>query len=158
MTVIVSGNPRANSRTLEVARAAARALDTPAQEIELSILAARLHAPDDPAVIAALTAVKESDLLVLATPSYKGSFTGLLKLFLDQLPGDSLAGVQVLPVVVAGSAEHAGQTERHLVDVVTALGGTLLPGLAFTETQLADQAARIGAWRDRVATAGEARR
>lgn len=158
MTVIVSGNPRADSRTLEVARAAARALDAPAQEIELANLAARLLTPGDPTVTAALDAVQESDLVVLATPSYKGSFTGLLKLFLDQLAGDSLAGVQVVPVVIAGSAEHAEQTERHLADVINALAGSVLPGLALTETQLSDRAARITAWRDRVAATGEARR
>ena len=32
------------------------------------------------------------ELLVIATPTYKGTYTGLLKLFLDQFGASGLAG------------------------------------------------------------------
>lgn len=165
MTIIVSGNPRPDSRTLELARTAAHALagtadaartGEDAAEIELSALAPGLLTGDDPAATAALAAMQQAGVLVLATPSYKGSFTGLLKLFLDRIPGDGLAGVQVLAVVVAGSVEHAQQTERHLLDVIAALGGTALPALALTEEQLTDATAHIAAWRDTLSGSGQA--
>jgi hypothetical protein len=47
---------------------------------------------DDPALQRALQAVVAADAIVVATPVYKASFSGVLKTFLDLLPQDGLAG------------------------------------------------------------------
>lgn len=158
-TVVISGNPRPDSRTIEVALVLARHLGTenaqsPADtanasgrgvpgepvRIELSELAPDLLVrPVSERVQAALDQVLAADLLVVATPSYKGSFTGLLKSFLDLLPGGSLAA-PAHPVVVAASPAHTVSTTEHLEFVLTELGATVRPGVAALESQLGDPA------------------
>ena len=41
----------------------------------------------DPSVTDIAAAVQASDLAVVASPTYKATYTGLLKLFLDRIPG-----------------------------------------------------------------------
>ncbi|TDD63979.1 hypothetical protein E1262_29575 [Jiangella aurantiaca] len=40
---------------------------------------------------------------LLATPTYKARYTGLLKAFLDRLPGGALRGTVAVPVTVAAA-------------------------------------------------------
>lgn len=158
-TVVISGNPRPDSRTIEVALVLAGHLESEnapnaagqkhsaeprsaveQARIELSELAADLLVrPVSERVQAALDQVLAADRLVVATPSYKGSFTGLLKSFLDLLPGGSLAA-PAHPVVVAASPAHTVSTTEHLEFVLTELGATVRPGVAALESQLTDPA------------------
>ena len=48
-----------------------------------------------PRLAEALSAVEQADLLVVGSPVYKGSYTGLFKHFLDLIDYKSLAGVPV---------------------------------------------------------------
>ena len=79
VTVLV-GNPKPNSRTLQVAQALAERLVPAAtpEVIDLATVSARLFDwPSDE--MAALTErVAASDLLVVASPTYKATYTGLL--------------------------------------------------------------------------------
>ncbi|WP_114560497.1 NADPH-dependent FMN reductase [Desertihabitans aurantiacus] len=147
-TTVLSGNPRPGSRTLALARLAATQLDpdTDLAEIDLAGLGGDVLDPAAPAVADALRTLTGSELAVLATPSYKGSFTGLLKVFLDHLPAGGLAGVTVLPVVVAASGAHLVQTQQHLDDVLRELGADVLPGLSVGERQLAAPGEAVAAW------------
>ena len=43
---------------------------------------------------------------MVATPIYKASYSGLLKLFLDALSPDALRGKTVLPLATAGNSAH----------------------------------------------------
>lgn len=54
-----------------------------------------------------LRLVEEAHGVVVATPIYKASFAGVVKLALDILPQFGLAGKAVLPVATAGSLAHA---------------------------------------------------
>jgi len=83
-------------------------------------------------------AVTSADLLVVATPSYKGTYTGLLKLFLDRYPAGALDGVRAVPVAVAGSPDHAGATAADLLRLLRELGAVAGSGVAVLESQLAD--------------------
>ena len=47
----------------------------------------------DPDVAAAVETVQGRGVVVFASPTYKATYTGLMKLFLDQIPQDGLAGV-----------------------------------------------------------------
>ncbi|HET6652476.1 MAG TPA: NAD(P)H-dependent oxidoreductase [Nocardioides sp.] len=92
--------------------------------------------------------VADAGVLVVATPSYKGSFTGLLKLFLDGLPAGALAGTVVVPVVVAGSPVHATTTDAHLRWVLGELGASLpVPSVVLTERQLDGTREVVDMWR-----------
>ena len=144
------GNPAPGSRT---ARVCAHVMEAVRVALGLS--------GDDTALVelaesagdaAAQVTVADARVLVVATPAYKGSYTGLLKLFLDTLAGDSLRGTVVVPVVVAGSPVHATMTDLHLRWVLGELGGTLpVTSVVLTERQLAehdDPAAAVAGWRD----------
>lgn len=68
---------------------------------------ALLHADfADAAIVRALALVHEADAVVIATPVYKASYTGILKAFLDLLPQGGLAGKLVLPLATGGSQSH----------------------------------------------------
>ena len=93
--VVVVGNPKPASRTLDAAtKVAARLAGTPADVvIDLVELGPRLLTWGDEDVARAVAQVQAASAVVVASPTYKASYTGLLKLFLDQLPTGSLAGV-----------------------------------------------------------------
>ena len=82
---LVVGNPRAGYRTLEAAtRVAERLAGRPADLIvDLAEVGPALLEAADPAGPDTVASVCEMDLLVVASPTYKATYTGLLKVFLD---------------------------------------------------------------------------
>ncbi|MFC3821737.1 NADPH-dependent FMN reductase [Planomonospora venezuelensis] len=157
--VTLVGNPRGGSRTRAVAEAAAAAVgrrtgyDAPGEVVDLSALGPHLLAPGPSAgVEVALELVAEADVLVVASPTYKASYTGLLKAFLDRLPGGALAGTTALPLLVMGDARHALAVELHLRPVLVELGAHVpTPGLALLEAEIPDLGPVLARWADRVA-------
>ena len=143
MPVVLSGNPRPDSRTLRLAQAVGDGiggkLGRPAgTTIDVASFGTRLLAPDDE-VTGAVAALRAADVLVVATPTYKGTYTGVLKVLLDQLPSQGLAGVVAVTVATAGIEPQALATTRHLGELLTELGATVVtPGLSVVEAQLAD--------------------
>ena len=134
--VVVSGNPRAGSRTSTLAAAVGSALGGASTVIEVGALGTGLLTPDDPATAAAVTAVREADVLVVATPTYKGSYTGVLKVLLDQLPAGALAGKRAVPVVTAGVAPQAAAAAALLAQLLAELGAEVAPSLPVVEADL----------------------
>jgi FMN reductase len=127
MTVgIVVGNPKPASRTYLAARHVARELTgrEPDLAIDLVELGAGLLTWDDPVVLNAVAAVQDLELVVVASPTYKASYTGLLKLFLDHFAGGSLTGVTAIPLMLGGSAAHSLAPEVHLKPVLAELGAS----------------------------------
>ncbi|GAA0453170.1 hypothetical protein Ade02nite_01310 [Paractinoplanes deccanensis] len=140
--VVVSGNPRAGSRTSALAGAVGDALaGEPTPLIEAGALGPGLLTPGDEATAAALEAIKGAEVLVIATPTYKGSYTGVLKVLLDHLPARALAGKRAVPVVTAGVAPQAAAAEALLRRLLTELGADVAPGLPVIEADLPDAAA-----------------
>lgn len=142
--VVIIGNPRPASRTAAAARAAAAAVAAAAEIIaepeivDLSGLGPRLlQAEPSAAVEDALAQIAAADILLVASPTYKGTYTGLLKVFLDKLPGGALAGKVALPLLLLGAPQHALAVEVHLRPLLVELGATVpTPGLALLEAQL----------------------
>ncbi|MET0319845.1 MAG: NADPH-dependent FMN reductase [Duganella sp.] len=99
---------------------------------------ALLHAEtSDLAIKRALAAVADADAIVIATPVYKASFTGLLKAFLDLLPQDGLAGKLVLPLATGGSQSHMLALDYALRPVLHALDARhVLTSIYATSPQL----------------------
>jgi FMN reductase len=141
---IIVGNPRAGSRTHRVAERAARtvgaAAGLPAEPaiIDLAALAPVLLAAQRPAAVTdALQTALAADVLVVASPTYKGTYTGLLKVFLDHLGTGSLAGTVALPLLLMGLPQHALAVDVHLRPLLVELGATVpTPGLAVLESDL----------------------
>ena len=84
------------------------------ETVDLATISDGLLAPWrlSPAGAAAGESARTADVLLLATPTYKASYTGLLKLFLDTLAAGSLSGTVVIPLIVSGGPAH-----RHLADI-----------------------------------------
>ena len=75
-------------------------------------IAARADAPAP--VEDALRRIETADLLIVGSPVYKGSYTGLLKHLIDLVEYTSLAGVPVGLIATGGSDRHALVVEHHL--------------------------------------------
>lgn len=141
--VVVSGNPRPGSRTRALAVAvgdafARRRAAAPPTVVDLGEYGYRLLVADDADVTGSLAAVRAAGLLVVATPTYKGSYTGVLKVFLDYLPQAGLAGITAAPVTVGAAPAQAEASLRHLRGLLTELGADVLPGLAVVESRLTE--------------------
>jgi FMN reductase len=154
--VVVSGNPRAESHTAALAAAlgtrVADLLDAaPPEVIDLADFGQTTLVPDDPAVAAALDTVLGADVLVVATPAQKGSYTGVMKVFLDRLPADGLSGQPVLTVATSAAPAQSEAADAALRAVLVELGARPVgPGLTATETQLTDPAGAIERYLDGV--------
>jgi FMN reductase len=157
MIVVLSGNARPHSRTLHLAGRVgvvlAQRLGQPAPEtIDVAELGSRLLVAGHVDVLGAVDRLRSASLLVVATPTYKGSYTGVLKVLLDGLPRPGLAGVAAVTVVTANEPTQAAATERHLRGLLGELGAVVVePGLVALERQLershelaVDYAARVG--------------
>ena len=157
--VVLVGNPRAGSRTRRLAEAVAGALldrlgGSPGgvEVLELAEIVGVSFGPE-PAYGAKagpdpFAAVRSARLLVVATPAYKGSYTGLLKVFLDQFGHRQLAGVTAVPVAVAASPAHAEAAASALRDVLVELGARAPAPLAVPESRLAEAHDVAARWAD----------
>lgn len=153
---VLVGHPAPTSRTHRAADLLAKALtslpflqDSP-RTTALGALAGNIHHADDLGVLEALQGLAQTRVLVVATPSYKGSVTGLLKSFLDLVPAGGLDGTVVVPLITAGSPVHGAQTDRHLRDVLRALDA-LVPtqSLVLPERALDDVDGEVDRWATR---------
>ena len=157
-TAVVVGNPRPGSRTLAAALHVARELTgaEPDLVVDLARLGGALLDGDSPdggaaGVAGLVREVADADLVVFASPTYKATYSGLLKVFLDRFApghGTGLRGVAV-PVMLGASPHHALAPELLLRPVLTEIGGTVVtPGLYLVDAQHDDPAAYT-AWLDR---------
>src|ERR1700712_2801578 len=126
-TAIVVGNPKAQSRTLQAAVHLVIELTgrEPDLTVDLASFGPRLLEWDDPDVADALKAGPSHDLVVFASPTYKATYTGLLKVFLDRLPSGGLAGVTAVPLMLGGHWGHGLAPELSLKPVLVELGATV---------------------------------
>jgi FMN reductase len=114
--VAVVGTIRSVSKTkalaeLIISRLAAHA-DISAEVIEIHALTPGLGAAVereqlDERAEAAIRATESADLLIAATPVFRGSYSGLFKHFFDFVGQYALAGKPVLLVATGGSDRHA---------------------------------------------------
>jgi FMN reductase len=135
--VVVVGNPKPRSRTYQAAHIVAERLaGRPAdQSIDLTDLGAALLDWSDPGVAELVAAVQAADLAVVASPTYKATYTGLLKLFLDRFGAGSMTGTAI-PLMLGGHWKHALAPELLLKPVLVEIGATCpTPGLFLLEAE-----------------------
>jgi FMN reductase len=150
---LVVGNPKAASRTRRVAEAVGAAIaagipgDHGVQVVELADVASRLFDWGDAGLADLTAAVAGSDVVVTACPTYKATYTGLLKAFLDRYGSNGLAGVAAVPVMVGAAPIHALATEVHLRPLLVELGASVPSrGLYVLESQLEGLDTLVDAW------------
>jgi FMN reductase len=71
--------------------------------------------------------IDTADIVVLASPVYRASFTGALKNLLDHLPVAALMGKPCGIVAMGATAHHYLAVEWHLRDVLTWFGAIVAP-------------------------------
>lgn len=139
ITVVV-GNPKPNSRTGRIAQLFATQLAGPSASISVIDLADHVEElfkwPSD--VAAELNRrVAASDLAIFASPTYKATYTGLLKAFLDRYPASGLKGVTAVAMMTGADFGHSMAPTVNLVPLLMELGATVpMRGLYFNTGQI----------------------
>ena len=126
-TAVVVGNPKPRSRTLDAASSVIEQLSGSAPDLVVDLVefGAGLLDWADEAVAAAVAGVRAAELVVVASPTYKGAYTGLLKLFLDRFGAGSLDDVAVVPLMLGGDWRHSLAPEVFLKPVLAELGASM---------------------------------
>ncbi|HLS78658.1 MAG TPA: NAD(P)H-dependent oxidoreductase [Nocardia sp.] len=149
---VVAGNPKPNSRTLQAAELVVEALtgSGPETVVDVVTLGSGLLGWGDAAVAAAVEAVAGSDLIVVASPTFKATYSGLLKLFLDQFAtGEGLRDVVAVPLMLGAAPFHAMAPDLMLKPLLVELGAACpAPGLYLLDSSYASDG-RIADYVDR---------
>jgi FMN reductase len=125
-TAIVVGNPKPRSRTYEAAQIVLEQLTgaPPDLSVDLVDFGAALLDWSELRVLETIAALQASDFIVVASPTYKATYTGLLKLFLDRFGSGALAGVTAVPLMLGGHWRHSLASDLLLKPVLVELGAT----------------------------------
>jgi len=143
--VFISGSPSATSRTATALGAlAAKVSEGGLRTAQIQVR--ELPAADlggakaqDPRTQDALRLVAGARIVVIGTPIYKASLTGMLKAFLDLLPHEALKGKIAMPVGTGAAAAHSLTIEHSLAPLLFALGADAVVRCQyFIDTELAD--------------------
>ena len=137
----VIGNPRPESRTHGLARTLVTEIATAvdgivSEEVDLAVLGAAVLDWGDPTAAAAVERVLAADIVVLSSPTYKGSYSGLLKAFLDRIGGGALAGAAAIPILLGGALTHTLAVNVHFAPLLVELGAVVPGGLFVLESNV----------------------
>ena len=141
--VTISGSPSANSRSAAVLEYASEVFRC--RCLNVSNIDVRDFAADDlmfarfdsPAVKRSQELVQQAKAIVIATPVYKASYTGVLKAFLDLLPPNALRDKIVLPIATGGTLAHLLCIDYALKPVLGALGAQhVFQGIYIVDAQI----------------------
>ncbi|WP_431260175.1 FMN reductase [Roseateles chitinivorans] len=101
-----------------------------------------------------LVAVEQADVLVVATPVFRGSYTGLFKHFFDFIDQDALIDKPVLLAATGGSERHALVIDHQLRPLFSFFQARTLPlGVYATDKDFIDYRLRDEALLQRAALA-----
>ncbi|MDN4614306.1 FMN reductase [Leifsonia sp. F6_8S_P_1B] len=159
----VSGSPTRPSRTTvlvdEVTRTFADATGGTARTIELAPLLSDLGAAPfrsqlSPQVVEALEAVESADIVIVGSPAYRATYTGLFKLFFDQIGQYALIDKPIVLTATGGSDRHALLVEHQMRPLFGFFQSLTLPlGIYASEGDFADYAISSDDLRLRIDTA-----
>lgn len=125
---IISGSPSHTSKTNRVAEWVSEQLqqlghtvhfirlrDLPAEDLLYA------HSSSEP-IAETHDWIRQSRAVIALSPVYKGSYTGILKAYLDLLPEKAFAGKLVVPIVTGGTIAHLLALEYALKPIFSILG------------------------------------
>ncbi|MBR8836457.1 MAG: NADPH-dependent FMN reductase [Stigonema ocellatum SAG 48.90 = DSM 106950] len=139
----IAGSPAHPSRTYSILEYATKILQQ--EGFQTDIISVRDLPPEDltfgrydsPALEPSKALLQKADGVIVATPIYKASYTGVLKAFLDLLPQRALSGKVVLPIATGGTLAHLLAIEYALKPVLSELRARhLLGGVYAVDKQL----------------------
>jgi FMN reductase len=128
----VSGSPSATSRSrvlLDYALAVLERHGGRTQRFDLAAFPADalLGRRADPAVTEALGAVQDARIVVVSTPIYRATYSGLLKVFFDLLPQDALRGTVAVAIATGAGPAHFLAVDHGLRPLLASVGAALVP-------------------------------
>ena len=153
--VSVVGNPRPNSRTHRLAETLATAVASATgigetETVDLAQLGPAVLDFAHPEAAKATEQVLTADILVVASPTYKATYSGLLKAFLDRIGGGALNGTPAVPVLLGGAPNHLLAVDVHFTPLLREIGARVPAGGLFVlESQLDEFPATATAWAER---------
>jgi len=127
----LSGSPSVTSKSrvlVEYALGRAAARGARAELVDLAALPADalLGRGSAPAVVAAIESATRARIVVAGTPVYRATYSGLLKVFFDLLPQDSLIGKIGVPIVTGHDRGHSLALDHGLRPLFASLGATVV--------------------------------
>lgn len=141
--VTIGGSPTHPSRTAALLDYSADALTTRGHTVhrvvirDLDSTALVQAQADSPTIRTALDQIAQSNALIIASPVYKATYSGVLKCLLDLIPQDGLANKAVLPILCGAAPNHALALDHSFKPVFAALtAGVVLPGLYILDKQV----------------------
>jgi FMN reductase len=140
----ISGSPAATSKSRALVTHALdrlRASGAATQLVDLATLPAPalLGRGTAPEVAAAVEAVAGAQIVVAGTPVYRATYSGLLKVFFDLLPQDSLVTKIGVPIATGHGAGHSLAVDHGLRPLFASLGATVVAsGVYGTSEQFRD--------------------
>ncbi|MBA00950.1 MAG: FMN reductase (NADPH) [Chloroflexi bacterium] len=133
---LVSGSPNVMSSSRRIGalildKLSERKFET--NIIDLSTLnsEALLGRKDDADVSSALEKVDEARIIVITSPIYRATYTGLLKVFFDLMPQGGLTGKICVPVATGGGNMHQLAVDHGLRPLVASLEGLTVANAIF---------------------------
>lgn len=142
--VMINGSPTSGSRLTAIMELAERNLTEAG--FEVSRIDVAQMPPEDlihtkfesEHIVKANGLVAEADAVIIASPVYKASYTGVLKTFLDLIPEKGLAGKIILPLFIGGSLAHLLAIDYSLKPVLSSMGARhILGGVYAVDAQVA---------------------
>lgn len=129
----ISGSPSPVSKSRVLVETALAAFAVHGAETVLIDLAALpadalLGRGSAPEVVRALETVGRSRVVVVGTPVYRATYSGLLKVFFDLMQPDSLTGKVGVPLVSGQSRGHALALDHGVRPLFASLGATVVAG------------------------------
>jgi FMN reductase len=141
--VIISGSPSIVSRSSAISQFLENILVNDGNHV--STIAVRDLPPEDllyanfnsPAIQQANTLMEQADAVVIISPVYKASYTGVLKTFLDLVPEKGLSHKIVLPIATGGTAAHLLSLEYAFKPLLSVLGAQdIVNGVYIVDSQI----------------------
>ena len=139
--VILSGSPNASSRLNGMTNFVRQALAEAG--LQTAIIQVIDLPPEDlvyanfnsPSILAANELIEAADAVVIASPVYMASYTGVLKAYIDLLPQKGFEHKLIAPVFIAGSMAHMLAVDYALKPMLASMGAN-----HFTKTVYATDA------------------
>ena len=134
--VAVSGGLQRSSKSTLLAQhllsGIGKALPCQAQLVTIGELAAQfagtcLRKQLPQAAAQALAVVEQADMLVVATPVFRGAYTGMFKHFFDHIHQDALIDKPILLAATGGSQRHALMIDHQLRPLFSFFQARTLP-------------------------------
>jgi FMN reductase len=148
LAVVTAGLSQPSATRLladQLAAATRRSLEARRAELQVDVIELRDHAHDvvnnmlsgfpSKELAGVIDTVGRADGLVVVTPIFNATFSGLLKVFCDVLEPDSLAGKPVLIAATGGSQRHSLALEHALRPLFVYLRAVVVPTAVYAASE-----------------------